>query len=145
MDGWKKILSFWGPAKPGRCVCFFFFFCFRAFQGGVFLPSIWRMESWCVLGSINSHYFHIICRGWSSTQFRRGLYTHEIRIPSLKVGGLPSPRTKELIDPGSCVCRKRNTTEPAWERIHLPLEKEHYLQNDRLGMASCELFVFFGS
>ena len=30
-------------------------------------------------------------RKWSSTQVRRGLYTHEIRIPSLKVGGVPSP------------------------------------------------------
>ena len=37
-------------------------------------------------------------RGWSSTQFRKGLYTH-YKDSLLKVGGLPSPRTKELIDP----------------------------------------------
>ena len=30
-------------------------------------------------------------RGWSSTQGRGGLYIPIIRIPSLKVGGLPSP------------------------------------------------------
>ena len=48
---------------------------------------------------LNSHYFHIIGDGHQSNS--RGLYTHEIRIPSLKVGGLPSPTKRDNLDPGT--------------------------------------------
>ena len=40
-----------------------------------------------------------MCRMGNSTQVRRGLYTHEIRIPS-KGGRSPIPNTRSL-DPGS--------------------------------------------
>ena len=43
----------------------------------------------CAIGSINSHYFHIYNRGWSSTQVRRGLYIPNIRIPN--AGGMTIP------------------------------------------------------
>ena len=47
---------------------------------------------------LNSHYFPII--GDKLINPIIGFYIPIIRIPSLKVGGFPSPRTKELIDPG---------------------------------------------
>ena len=37
-----------------------------------------------VCEGLNSHYFHMIGDGHQPNS--RGLYTHEIRIPSLKVG-----------------------------------------------------------
>ena len=52
----------------------------------------------CVLGSKLTLFPYN--RGWSSTQFRRGLYTHYMDS-LLKVGWL-YPQYKELIDPGSC-------------------------------------------
>ena len=55
----------------------------------------------CVPGSINSHYFLIIGDGKHQPN-SRGLYTHEIRIPSLKVGGLPSPTKRDNLDHGTC-------------------------------------------
>ena len=56
-----------------------------------------------VPGSINTHYFHII--GDKLINPIVGVYILPIRrIPSLKVGGLPSPRTKEWIDHGTYGC-----------------------------------------
>ena len=56
-----------------------------------------------VPGSINSHYFHIIGDKLinPSPQGFIYLYTHEVRIPSLKVGGLPSPKKSDNLDHGS--------------------------------------------
>ena len=51
----------------------------------------------CAIGSINSHYFHIIGDGKNQPN-NRVLYTNYnlIRIPSLKVGGFPSPIKRDF-------------------------------------------------
>ena len=47
-------------------------------------------------------------RGWETQPNSRGLYTH-YKDSLLKVGFFPSPRTKELIDPGSFLEGKQLT------------------------------------
>ena len=55
------------------------FFVHVTFSFGVFFVHVCQGRSTPMTFPYN--------RGWKkSTQFRRGLYTHEIRIPSLKVG-----------------------------------------------------------
>ena len=64
-----------------------------------------------VRSGLNSHYFHIEER--SSTQLRRGLYTHEIRIPIR--GGMTIPNIGSL-DPGTFDQHQQND-----KGRHLPI------------------------
>ena len=56
----------------------------------------------CAIGSINFHYFHIIGDKLINPIVGARLYTHEIRIPSLKVGGLVYPQYSDNLDHGTC-------------------------------------------
>ena len=49
---------------------------------------------------LNSHYFHTI--GDKLINPIVGVYIPIIRIPSLKVGGLPSPTKRDNLDHGRC-------------------------------------------
>ena len=66
---------------------------FHPCKGEIINYFIW--PDICVIGSINSHYFHIIGDGYSSTQFRWGLYIPIVRISVIfQLGGLVYPPTK---------------------------------------------------
>ena len=61
------------------------------------LQTQWKeffFEVLSVPGSINSHYFHII--GDKLINPIVEVYVPIIRIPSLKVGGFPSPNKRDL-------------------------------------------------
>ena len=55
-------------------------------------------DSTCAIGSINSHYFHVI--GDKLINPIVGVYIPIIRIPVIK-GWMTIPQYRELIDPGS--------------------------------------------
>ena len=63
-----------------------------------FLQESWKRRHFplnpFVPGSINSHYFHII--GDKLINPIVGVYIPIIRIPSLKVGGFPSPKERDF-------------------------------------------------